>query len=63
MAAISHNVIYSNIRKYIERRKQMRIVLIISAALFLSNCTSSYVKNKKIMNSPNDLQKFTKYLV
>jgi len=37
----------------------MRIILIIIAALLLSNCTSSYVKNKKIINSPNDLQKFT----
>ena len=37
----------------------MRIILIIIAALLLSNCTSSYVKNKKIITSPNDLQKFT----
>ena len=39
--------------------KAMRIILIIIAALLLSNCTSSYVKNKKIISSPNDLQKFT----
>ena len=37
----------------------MRIILIIIAALLLSNCTSSYVKNKKNITSPNDLQKFT----
>ena len=37
----------------------MRIILILIAALLLSNCTSSYVKNKKIITSPNDLQKFT----
>ena len=37
----------------------MRIILIIIAALLLSNCTPSYVKNKKIITSPNDLQKFT----
>ena len=36
----------------------MRIILILIAALLLSNCTSSYVKNKKIITSPNDLQKF-----
>ena len=37
----------------------MRTILILIAALLLSNCTSSYVKNKKIITSPNDLQKFT----
>ena len=37
----------------------MRIILILIAALLLSNCTSSYVKNKKTITSPNDLQKFT----
>ena len=26
--------------------------------LLLSNCTNSYVKNKKMITSPNDLQKF-----
>ena len=36
----------------------MRIILIIITALFLSNCTSSYVKNKKVITSPKDLQKF-----
>ena len=28
-------------------------------SLVLTNCTNSYVKNKKIINSPNDLMKFT----
>jgi len=37
----------------------MKIILILIAALLLSNCTSSYVKNKKNITSPNDLQKFT----
>ena len=37
----------------------MRIILILIAALLLSNCTSSYVKNKKNITSPSDLQKFT----
>ena len=27
-------------------------------ALLLTNCTNSYVKNKKMITSPNDLQKF-----
>ena len=37
----------------------MRILLIILFGLLLSNCTSnSYVKNKKIITSPDDLQKF-----
>ena len=37
----------------------MRILLIILVGLLLSNCTNSYVKNKKSINSPNDLMKFT----
>ena len=37
----------------------MRILLIIFVGLLLSNCTNSYVKNKKSINSPNDLMKFT----
>ena len=37
----------------------MRIISIIIVALLLSNCPSSYVKNKKNITSPNDLQKFT----
>ena len=28
-------------------------------SLLLTNCTNSYVKNKKTINSPNDLMKFT----
>ena len=28
-------------------------------SLILTNCTNSYVKNKKTINSPNDLMKFT----
>ena len=36
----------------------MRIILIIFIGVLLSNCTSSYVKNKKTITSPNDLQKF-----
>ena len=37
----------------------MRILLIIIVGLMLSNCTnSSYVKNKKTITSPDDLQKF-----
>ena len=37
----------------------MRIMLIMIIGLMLSNCTnSSYVKNKKTITSPDDLQKF-----
>ncbi len=36
----------------------MRIILIIFIGVLLSNCTNSYVKNKKTITSPNDLQKF-----
>ena len=36
----------------------MRIFLILMIGILLSNCSSSYVKNKKIITSPNDLQKF-----
>ena len=36
----------------------MRIFLIMMIGILLSNCSSSYVKNKKIITSPNDLQKF-----
>ena len=37
----------------------MRIILIMIIGLMLSNCTnSSYVKNKKTITSPDDLQKF-----
>ena len=37
----------------------MRILIIGLMSLILTNCTNSYVKNKKIINSPNDLMKFT----
>ena len=36
----------------------MRIFLILVIGILLSNCSSSYVKNKKTITSPNDLQKF-----
>ena len=36
----------------------MRILLIILFGILLSNCTNSYVKNKKMITSPKDLQKF-----
>ena len=37
----------------------MRIIMIMIIGLILSNCTnSSYVKNKKTITSPDDLQKF-----
>jgi len=37
----------------------MKILSIIIIGLLLSNCTNSYIKNKKAINSPNDLMKFT----
>ena len=37
----------------------MRIFLVILIGLVLTNCTNSYVKNKKTISSPNDLMKFT----
>ena len=36
----------------------MRILSIVLIGLLLSNCNKSYVKNKKIIKSPDDLQKF-----
>ena len=36
----------------------MKILSIIIIGLLLSNCTNSYVKNKKAITSPDDLQKF-----
>ena len=37
----------------------MRIILIMIIGLIMSNCSnSSYVKNKKTITSPDDLQKF-----
>ena len=37
----------------------MKIIIIMIVSLLLTNCTNSYVKNKKTINSPNDLMKFT----
>ena len=37
----------------------MRILSILLVGLLLSNCTNSYVKNKKSITSPDDLMKFT----
>ena len=37
----------------------MRITLILIMSFLLTNCSNSYVKNKKIISSPNDLMKFT----
>ena len=37
----------------------MRIFLIMIIGIMLSNCSNSYVKNKKTITSPNDLMKFT----
>ena len=36
----------------------MRIFLLSIIGIILSNCSNSYVKNKKTITSPNDLQKF-----
>ena len=37
----------------------MRITLIFIMSFLLTNCSNSYVKNKKVISSPNDLMKFT----
>ena len=37
----------------------MRIFLILFIGIMLSNCSNSYVKNKKTITSPDDLMKFT----
>ena len=37
----------------------MRIFLILVIGIMLSNCSNSYLKNKKTINSPDDLIKFT----
>ena len=37
----------------------MRVMAILICGLLISNCSNSYVKNKKTINSPNDLMKFT----
>ena len=36
----------------------MRIILIMLIGLMVSNCSNTYVKNKKTITSPDDLQKF-----
>ena len=36
----------------------MRILILMLFALLLTNCTNSYVAKKKVITSPNDLQKF-----
>jgi hypothetical protein len=36
----------------------MRILSIIIIGLLVTNCSNSYVKNKTIIKSPDDLQKF-----
>ena len=36
----------------------MRIIIILLFGLLLTNCSNSYVKNKKMISSPDDLQKF-----
>ena len=40
----------------------MKILSIIIIGLLLSNCTNSYVKNKKVITSPDDLQKFVNFM-
>ena len=37
------------------------MLAIVIIGLLLSNCSNSYVKNKKTINSPNDLMKFTNH--
>ena len=37
----------------------MRILVLIIVGLILSNCSNTYVKNKKTITSPDDLMKFT----
>jgi len=37
----------------------MRVLVILLVGLLLSNCSNSYVKNKKTITSPDDLMKFT----
>ena len=37
----------------------MRILVLLIVGLILSNCSNSYVKNKKTITSPDDLMKFT----
>ena len=37
----------------------MRMTLILIMSFLFTNCSNSYVKNKKMISSPNDLMKFT----
>ena len=37
----------------------MRILVLLIVGLMLSNCSNTYVKNKKTITSPDDLMKFT----
>ena len=37
----------------------MRVMAILICGLLISNCSNSYIKNKKTINSSNDLMKFT----
>lgn len=37
----------------------MKIIYLMILGLLLTNCTNSYVKNKRSISSPNDLMKFT----
>ena len=37
----------------------MRVTLILIMSFLLTNCSNNYVKNKKVISSPNDLMKFT----
>jgi len=37
----------------------MKITLILIMSILLVNCSNNYVKNKKMISSPNDLMKFT----
>ena len=38
--------------------KPLRLMSIVIMSLILSNCSNSYVKNKKSITSPDDLSKF-----
>ena len=37
----------------------MRILVLLIVGIMMSNCSNSYVKNKKTITSPDDLMKFT----
>ena len=42
-----------------EKYQNAFILVLLIVGLMLSNCTNSYVKNKKTITSPDDLMKFT----